>query len=76
MEIHRDGEILENEEKSSNKGAQSKTGRVCDERGRKKLHSPGGKKGLRFPHLPLAALVVVIHLAAFFSMFNDGKPDQ
>lgn len=40
----------------------------------KKLQSPGQKKSLPMP--PLGSSSVVIHPAAFFSMFNDGRTNQ
>lgn len=40
----------------------------------KKLQSPGQKKSLPMP--PLGSSSVVIYLAAFFSMFNDGRTNQ
>lgn len=47
---------------------------VCGEK--KALSSAAEKKVLQFPNYPLGSSSVVIHLAAFFSIFNDGRSNQ
>lgn len=78
MKLKREEFIWWIKRNQSNTLSDAKRGLYSEEkRGeRKKLQSLGEKKKSPVPMPPLGSSSVVIHLAAFSSMFNDGRSNQ